>query len=193
MHSCFFLASISNTLISAIPVLGALVLGAQRLLPVLQQAYSGITNFRGARVSLDDSLELLDQQLPDFLFQEINEKMYFEKFVKLKNISFRFNLNSQFIFQNASLEIKKGSRIGVFGSTGSGKSTLADIIMGLLEPNKVKFLLTMLSFQMQLDTMAIYYCSCPNLYFLLILQFWRILRSVSFKLNRFQKLKMLQG
>ena len=31
--------------------------------------------------------------------------------------------------------IKKGSRIGVIGSTGSGKSTLTDLIMGLLKPD----------------------------------------------------------
>ena len=37
-----------------------------------------------------------------------------------------------FIFKNLSITIKKGSKIGIVGSSGSGKSTFLDLMMGLL-------------------------------------------------------------
>ena len=34
-----------------------------------------------------------------------------------------------------NIEIRRGERIGLIGSTGSGKSTLVDLLMGLLPPS----------------------------------------------------------
>src|ERR1700733_10265136 len=48
-------------LVVALPVLGALALGAQRLLPALQQAYNAWANMAGSQASLADTIELLDQ------------------------------------------------------------------------------------------------------------------------------------
>ena len=137
----FFLASISNSLVSAIPVLGALVLGAQRLLPLLQQGYSALTNFRGARVSLDDSLQLLDQKIPAFYKTNHTKKISFNNSLQFKDVDFRFSDETPYVLKNISFEIKKGTKIGIFGSTGSGKSTLLDLIMKLLEPNKGSILI----------------------------------------------------
>ena len=131
----FFLASISNSLVSAIPVLGALVLGDQRLLPLLQQGYSALTNFRGARVSLDDSLKLLDQKIPAFYKANHTKKISFNNSLHFKDVDFRFSDEAPYVLKNINFEIKKGTKIGIFGSTGSGKSTLLDLIMKLLEPN----------------------------------------------------------
>ena len=48
-------------LTSAIPMLGAIALGAQRLLPLLQQSYSSYSQIKGSRASFDDMLDLLNQ------------------------------------------------------------------------------------------------------------------------------------
>jgi ATP-binding cassette, subfamily B, bacterial PglK len=61
----YWLARQPGGVASAIPVLGALALGAQRLLPILQQAYSSWSQIRGGQASLQDTLALLDQPLPD--------------------------------------------------------------------------------------------------------------------------------
>ncbi len=48
---------------TALPVLGALAIGAQRLLPALQQSYSAWASIAGNHASLADTIELLDQPL----------------------------------------------------------------------------------------------------------------------------------
>jgi len=119
-------------LVTAIPVLGALALGAQRLLPALQQAYGAYSGIKGSKSSFDDVLGLLGQPLPSYVGQDISLPVGFKKEVKLTNLSFRYNEQAPWVLEKINLTIPKGSRIGFMGTTGSGKSTLLDIVMGLL-------------------------------------------------------------
>jgi ATP-binding cassette, subfamily B, bacterial PglK len=125
-----------NGISSAIPVLGVLALGAQRLLPLLQQAYSSWTNIQGGKASLQATLDLLDQPLPSYLHELDIKPLVFSESIALRDLSFRYNPDATWIFRNLNLDIKKGSRIGFVGKTGSGKSTLIDIVMGLLDPTE---------------------------------------------------------
>jgi ABC-type multidrug transport system fused ATPase/permease subunit len=120
----------------AIPVLGALALGAQRLLPVLQAAYSSWANMQVGQASLLDTLELLDQPLPDDVDQRASDPLSFQHQITLKHVSFRYSPDTPWVFQNLALTLPKGSRIGFIGTTGSGKSTLLDIVMGLLQASE---------------------------------------------------------
>ncbi len=117
----------------SIPVLGALALGVQRLIPVLQQAYSSQTQIRAGLNILTDTLELLDQQTPKTNLLEA-KILPFNKSIEIRNLCFRHGRTTPWILNNISLTIDKGSRLGFIGSTGSGKSTLMDIVMALVEP-----------------------------------------------------------
>jgi ABC-type multidrug transport system fused ATPase/permease subunit len=130
----YSLSQQENGISKAIPILGALALGAQRLLPVLQQAYAAWSNIRGGQSSLVDTLELLDQSLPEYANQPIPEPIPFNKNITLNQLGFRYSSQSPYVLKECHLEIKKGSRVGFIGTTGSGKSTLLDIVMGLLLP-----------------------------------------------------------
>jgi len=118
----------------AIPILGAFALGAQRLLPVLQQSYAAWTGIRGGQASLQDTLELLDQPLPDYADQPPTQALPFHHNINLKHLGFRYTPQTPYVLRQLDLTIPKGSRIGFIGTTGSGKSTLLDIVMGLLQP-----------------------------------------------------------
>ncbi len=120
----------------AIPMLAAMALGMQRLLPALQQAYGAWSTIHGAQVSLQDALTLLDQPLPDHVEQTVTKPLLFQQQIKLKQISFRYSQQTPWVLKNIDLNIAKGSRVGFIGTTGSGKSTLLDIIMGLLQPTE---------------------------------------------------------
>jgi len=130
-----FLAEQKDGISNAIPILGIVVLSAQRLLPILQQIYSSFVAIKTNQIALQDILILLDQSLPCYVNQpSISPALLFENSIGLNKISFRYGPENPWIFRDLSLTIKKGSRVGFIGTTGSGKSTLIDIIMGLLQP-----------------------------------------------------------
>lgn len=124
----------------AIPVLGALAVGAQRLLPALQQAYSSYSTIKGSKSSFMDVLDLLDQPLPLSASQNSINALPFSHDISFKDVSFRYSENSRWILKNVSLRFKKGEIIGFVGITGSGKSTFLDILMGLLTPTSGQLL-----------------------------------------------------
>jgi ATP-binding cassette, subfamily B, bacterial PglK len=130
----YFLSTKDGGLLGALPVLGALALGAQRLLPLMQQAYSAWTIVRGSHSQLRATLDLLDQPLPKNMRSERNKSFTFTDAICLEQISFRYEDAGPWILRNVSLQIPKGSRVGFIGKTGSGKSTLLDLVMGLLPP-----------------------------------------------------------
>jgi ATP-binding cassette subfamily B protein len=119
-----------------IPILGALALAAQRILPVLQQGYSSLAIMRGAKASLGDVLIMLDQPLPSILNRSSAELITYKKNITLENVGFAYSKESPFILSNINIEIHKGQRVGFIGATGAGKSTLLDIVMGLLSPTE---------------------------------------------------------
>jgi ATP-binding cassette subfamily B protein len=118
----------------AIPVLGALTLGAQRMLPMLQQVYTAWTSIRGGQAQLQDTLDLLDQPLPSYADEATTTPLSFKNDITFNKVSFRYGLDSPFVLHDINLTIPKGGRIGFIGTTGSGKSTLLDLAMGLLQP-----------------------------------------------------------
>jgi len=129
----YFLSQQADGITKAIPILGALALGAQRLLPVFQQAYGSWSQINSGRVSLKDALDLLDQPLPSYLNQPVLD-LPFVKSIALKQIGFHYDEQTSFALKDINLTINKGSRVGFIGTTGSGKSTLLDIVMALLQP-----------------------------------------------------------
>ncbi len=62
------------------------------------------------------------------------EKLPFDEKISLSNITFAYPGTEKKIFDNASLEIKRGESIGIVGTTGAGKSTIVDVLLGLLIP-----------------------------------------------------------
>ena len=131
----YLLAGDPSGIVSAIPMLGALALGAQRLLPVMQNAYAGWSSIRGGQATLGDALDLLDQPLPPHADAPPLPAIPFKDSITLNNLAFKYTENAPWVLQpGVNFTIRKGSRIGLIGATGSGKSTLLDILMGLLQP-----------------------------------------------------------
>lgn len=121
----------------ALPVLGALALGAQRLLPALQLSYSAWAGITGAQASLAGLLEMLDQPYPaDFPRVKPPEPLQLRDSILFSGVSFRYAVAGPLVLDGLNLTIRKGSRVGFVGSTGSGKSTALDLLMGLLVPSE---------------------------------------------------------
>ena len=90
---------------------------------------------------LEDDLLFINDY---FLFLEnyaprINGKKYldkFQNFITLKNVSYKYPNNDNFVLKNIDLKIQKNQKIAIVGVNGSGKSTFAKIILGLLQPTE---------------------------------------------------------
>jgi ATP-binding cassette subfamily B protein len=130
----FSLVGSSGGLIDVLPVLGAFVVGAQRLLPALQLIYANLSSMRTAQIVLVDILSLIEQPLPNYTGAFAQPPLSFERSIKINDLGFRYASDAPWVLRGLNIEIRKGSRVGFIGSTGSGKSTLLDIVMGLLHP-----------------------------------------------------------
>lgn len=124
----------------ALPVLGMLALGAQRLLPSLQQLYYSWASITGYQASLADTIMLLDQPLPEELLQPITKPLKIKDTIRLDAVRFSYTGAGPWVLDGLNLVIAKGARVGFVGSTGSGKSTTLDLLMGLLIPTKGQLL-----------------------------------------------------
>ena len=120
---------------SILPTLAALAIGSQRILPLLNALYSNFITLKGNHYQVAEAVSLLN----DNLIKEEKEKLIVKKNIDLKNsisfnnVSFSYD-KKNFILENINFRIKKGSRIGIIGTTGEGKSTFLDLLMGLLKP-----------------------------------------------------------
>jgi ATP-binding cassette subfamily B protein len=119
--------------VKAIPVLGALALGAQRLLPLLQQAYHGWTVASGNYRAFRDVIDIMEAPIPPP--QPEAPPLAFERELAFERVGFRFP-EGRFALADVSFRIRAGEHVGIAGATGGGKSTLLDLLMGLLEPEE---------------------------------------------------------
>ncbi len=119
----------------ALPILGALALGAQRLLPSLQQIYFSWSSMNGNQAVIQDVAQRLRKPMPIARHYPASQTtLPFREHIDLQHLSFAYAKNTALVLSDINLRIPKGSRVGFIGETGSGKSTLLDITMGLLRP-----------------------------------------------------------
>ena len=118
----------------ALPLLGALALGAQRLLPAVQKIYEGWAQSRASKSSLVKVLDLIAQPLPVEAYQTKPLQMSFKQSIRFEGVSFSYGPDLPEVVRNLSFEVLRGERVGLIGTTGSGKSTTTDLLMGLLKP-----------------------------------------------------------
>jgi len=125
---------------SALPVLAALAMGAQRILPALQQSYTSWITVAGSQATVADILDLLNQKLSDDVLNPVPIPLLFKSAIRFDAVCFRYSNEGPLVLDGLDLVIPKGARVGFVGSTGSGKTTTLDLLMGLLLPTDGRLL-----------------------------------------------------
>ncbi|MGX1307378.1 ABC-type multidrug transport system fused ATPase/permease subunit [Amorphus suaedae] len=124
-------------IVASLPVLGALALGAQRLLPLAQKVYAGWSRAAGSRSVLLDVLVFLDQEIPsEYRAAKPAAPMPLRTAIRFERLTFRYTQDDAPVLDAIDLTVARGERIGIVGKTGSGKSTLMDLMMGLIDPTE---------------------------------------------------------
>lgn len=120
----------------AIPVLGSFALGANRLLPALQQSFSALTLIQGARASSERILAALNLPVNSLQTCLNSKPVHLQQSLCFKQVWFRYSPSQDWVLKNLNFQISACSSVGFVGTTGSGKSTTADLILGLLKPKQ---------------------------------------------------------
>jgi len=161
MAEMYFMPFISKFVIEVGVVIGAVVLAASqfiyrdldqaalsltiflaagsRLAPAILRVQQGLIQIRSgsdmasSTITFLDSLDLVKGE--DSL--EISPSYKYQDFIsniRLSNVSFKYDSESDYVIDRVSLEIPAGSLVAVVGPSGAGKSTLIDLILGILSP-----------------------------------------------------------
>lgn len=139
----YFLTQQRGGAAQAVPVLGALALGAQRMLPHMQNIYNALASMQGNQAGAADAMALLQLPVPApqgarDLPSQLPGAAPQAPLVELQGVCFSYGPSLPAVLKGINLKIYRGQRIGFVGATGSGKSTLIDLIMGLLLPTAGK-------------------------------------------------------
>ena len=54
----------------------------------------------------------------------------------LKNLSFRYDENQPYLFENVNFTFNSGESVAIIGASGGGKTTLLKVMLGLFQPSK---------------------------------------------------------
>jgi len=98
---------------------------------------SSLTNINQLSIyykNIYNEIKNLENSSQQFNFIKNNNFIFKDK-IELKNISFNYPQTTKKILNDFSLQIKKGSKIGIIGKSGSGKTTLIGLSLGLLKPH----------------------------------------------------------
>ena len=119
--------------------IGILVLGSQRMLPLLNKIYVSWNILQGKKSSLEDILFLLNKKINDLKIYN-NLELIVDS-VTFKNVDFKYDTSTNYVFKNLNFCLKMKKKIGIYGKSGSGKSTFLDLLTGLLAPTSGNILL----------------------------------------------------
>ena len=120
-----------NILNENLPLITVFLFSGYKLLPALQQIYSGFVLIRSNITSIDniDIVNSSDKSIFDIKTEP-------ENVTSLEFDDVSFSYRDKDVLNNANYKFIKGDIIGVIGESGSGKSTLMDLMIGLLPPKK---------------------------------------------------------
>ena len=122
-----------GVLLDIIPILGGVVFGIYRIIPLTLKAYSGFSTIMGAKESFVDILGYLSLD-DEFKSKPSKKDLTFSKKISTINLSYRYPTKTIASIANINCKINKGDITGIVGTTGSGKTTLVSLICGLITP-----------------------------------------------------------
>lgn len=121
---------------AAVPFLGFLAFCALRLMPSYNRIVGGYSSYKFYRPSIVAIQRLFDQLSSRQVVQESVSLPFTDK-IEIDGLTFAHG--DKQVLKGVSLEIKRGTSVGLVGMSGAGKTTFLDILVGLRESARGQF------------------------------------------------------
>lgn len=116
-----------------LPTISLYAFAGYRLMPELQQLFSGVASIRFNRAALDDLTADLDRFSPAASASDAGPLPFTES-ITFKDVTFHYAGAERPALDSISFPILRNQTIGLVGASGSGKTTLVDLLLGLYTP-----------------------------------------------------------
>ena len=136
----FYLILANKSNIEIISVIGIFAAAGFKVIPcvnrilfslqALKYAESVLTTVNNILLSYDKKINPNEN-----LYFDVGKKIIFNKTIKFKDISFKYQGTENIILDKLNFDLHKNKKIGIIGRSGAGKTTFLDILVGLIEPN----------------------------------------------------------
>ena len=130
--------ALGRTSESLLPPLALFAGGAFRLMPAINRITIAFQSLRMGRPIvgvLQSDFSLNAFSVPNV---ENGKPVRFDHVIRFEDVTYSYPNTERTVIDGVSFEIKKGSEVGIIGTTGAGKSTIVDILLGLLKPTRGK-------------------------------------------------------
>tara|TARA_R110000824_G_scaffold104214_1_gene247291 strand:+ start:6828 stop:8567 length:1740 start_codon:yes stop_codon:yes gene_type:complete len=121
--------------VAAVPILGALAIGAKRLLPLVTSAWQSSSIALGNTHTVVDIVRYLSEATDEV--QNRGEVLSLCSDIRIEKVNFDYDPDAEQpmpVLKDVCCTIERGQHIGICGETGSGKTTFLDLVLGLLPP-----------------------------------------------------------
>lgn len=121
----------------ALPFLALYAFVGYRLMPLLQQIFSGAAQLKVSEAAVDTiyrDVQALDERVTTIdSLHHLQKTIRFESKIELRDINFSYQSAPQSSLRSLNLTFHRGEKVGFVGLSGSGKTTAVDVLMGLLD------------------------------------------------------------
>ena len=137
----------TQTATLAIATLSIFIAAATRIAPAVLRLQQGAIQIKGSIGSAKPTLILIEELKNSILLEESKRALNFEYSgfeadVLLEKITFTYPGNRSSAVSNINININKGDFIAFAGASGAGKTTLVDILLGIIEPDTGRVLIS---------------------------------------------------
>ena len=140
VFALIIIPNINNINVTVLALIGTYAFSFQRLMPIAQAMFLGLSDIKRFSSDLEDVLKLSIKKYNNYSVMKRFEGQIELNSIIVQNINYFNKRSKKNLFNNINFSLKPGDYLGISGKSGSGKSTLLDILMGFLQPSSGKVL-----------------------------------------------------